>query len=139
MAAEHDECIFCKVLRGEIPSERIYEDDHTVAVMDINPWTRGHAVVIPRKHAADLFEIEDDELRHVAVAAKRVAAKMRDTLDCDGVNLLQSNGRAAWQTIFHLHVHVIPRYDDDPLELPTHPKPAEPEELAAVAEEIRGG
>src|SRR3954469_15366826 len=135
----HEDCIFCKVLAGEIPSERIYEDDHAVAVMDINPWTRGHAVVIPRKHAADLFEIDDDELEHVVVAAKRVATKMRDTLGCDGINLLQSNGRAAWQTIFHLHFHVIPRYDDDPLELPTRPQPAKPEELAEVAGERRAG
>jgi histidine triad (HIT) family protein len=134
----HDDCIFCKVLAGDIPSEKIYEDDHAVAVMDINPWTRGHAVVIPRKHAADLFEIEDGELEHVAVAAKRVATMMRDTLDCDGLNLLQSNGSAAWQTIFHLHVHVIPRYDDDPLELPVRPQPAEPEQLAEVAKVIRG-
>jgi histidine triad (HIT) family protein len=135
----HEDCIFCKVLAGEIPSERIYEDDHTIAVMDINPWTRGHAVVIPRKHAANLFEIEDEELEHVAVAAKRVATAMNDRLECDGVNLLQSNGAAAWQTIFHLHMHVIPRYEDDPLELPTRPTPAEPEELAEVAREIRGG
>jgi histidine triad (HIT) family protein len=131
-------CVFCKVLSGEIPSKSVYEDEHTMAVMDINPWTRGHAVVFPRKHAENLFEIDDDELEHVAVAAKRVAAKMRDTLDLDGVNLLQSNGRAAWQTIFHLHVHVIPRYHDDPLELPVHPKPAEPSELAEVAKVIRG-
>jgi histidine triad (HIT) family protein len=134
----HEDCIFCKVLRGEIPGERVYEDEHAIGVMDINPWTRGHAVVFPRKHAADLFEIDDEELGHVAVAAKRLATTMRDRLDCDGVNLLQSNGRAAWQTIFHLHVHVIPRYDDDPLELPTQPRPAEPEELAEVAREIRG-
>jgi histidine triad (HIT) family protein len=134
----HEDCIFCKVLAGEIPGERIYEDEHAVAVMDINPWTRGHAVVFPRKHAADLFEIEDGELEHVAVAAKRVAAKMRATLNCDGVNLLQSNGKAAWQTIFHLHVHVIPRYEGDPMQLPARPEPAAPEELAKVAEEIRG-
>jgi histidine triad (HIT) family protein len=126
------------VLSREIPGERIYEDDHVVAVMDINPWTRGHAVVFPRKHAANLFEIEDEELEHVAVAAKRVATKMRDTLDCDGVNLLQSNGAPAWQTIFHLHVHVIPRYEDDTLQLPTRPQPADSDELAEVAREIRG-
>jgi histidine triad (HIT) family protein len=134
----HEDCIFCKVLAGEIPSEPVYEDEHAMAVMDINPWTRGHVVVFPRKHAANLFEIEDEELERVIVAVKRVAAKVRDGLDPDGVNLLQSNGRAAWQTIFHLHFHVIPRYDDDPLELPTRPKPAEPEELAEVAKEIRG-
>jgi histidine triad (HIT) family protein len=135
----HEDCIFCKVLAGELPGERIYEDDHAVAVMDINPWTRGHAVVIPRKHAANLFEIEDDELAHVAQAAKQVATSMRDNLGCDGVNLLQSNGAVAWQTIFHLHIHVIPRYEDDPLELPTRPQPADPDELAEVAKEIRGG
>jgi histidine triad (HIT) family protein len=135
----HEDCIFCKVLNGDLPGERVYEDEHAVGVMDINPWTRGHAVVFPRKHAADLFEIEDAELKHVIVAAKRLAARIRDTLDCDGVNLLQSNGRAAWQTIFHLHFHVIPRYEDDPLDLPTRPQPAEPEELKKVAEEIRAG
>jgi histidine triad (HIT) family protein len=134
----HEDCIFCKVLAGEIPSEPVYEDEHAMAVMDINPWTRGHVVVFPRKHAANLFEIEDEELQRVIVAVKRVAEKVREGLDPDGVNLLQSNGRAAWQTIFHLHFHVIPRYDDDPLELPTRPKPAEPEELAEVAKEIRG-
>jgi histidine triad (HIT) family protein len=135
----HDDCIFCKVIAGEIPGERIYEDDHAISVMDINPWTRGHAVVFPREHAANLFEISDDDLQHVAVAAKRVATMMRDTLDCDGVNLLQSNGSAAWQTIFHLHVHVIPRYEGDPMQLPVRPQQAKPEELAEVAKEIRGG
>jgi histidine triad (HIT) family protein len=134
----HEDCIFCKVLAGDIPSEKVYEDEHAIAVMDINPWTRGHIVVFPRRHAENLFEIEDAELERVIIAAKRVATLVRDGLDCDGVNLLQSNGGAAWQTIFHLHFHVIPRYDDDPLELPVHPKPAEPDELANVAKEIRG-
>ena len=135
----HDDCIFCKVLNGDIPSEKVLEDEHAIAVMDINPWTRGHAVVIPRRHAANIFEIEDDELSAVILAAKRLATQMRDTLlGCDGVNLLQSNGAVAWQTIFHLHFHVIPRYEGDPLQLPTRPQPASPEELAEVAEEIRG-
>jgi histidine triad (HIT) family protein len=134
----HEECIFCKVLAGEIPSERIYDDEHAIAVMDINPWTRGHAVVFPRKHAENLFEIDDDELGHVAVAAKRVAAKMRATLDLDGINLLQSNGRAAWQTIFHLHFHVIPRYDDDPLRLPWIPEQGDQDEIRAAGEQLRG-
>ena len=135
----HDDCIFCKVLNGDLPSEKVYEDEHAVAVMDINPWTRGHAVVIPKRHAANVFEIEDDELSAVILAAKRLATQMRDTLlGCDGVNLLQSNGAVAWQTIFHLHFHVIPRYEGDPLQLPTRPQPAQPEELAEVAKEIRG-
>jgi histidine triad (HIT) family protein len=134
----HEDCIFCQVLAGDIPSEKVYEDDHAIAVMDINPWTRGHIVVFPRKHAENVFEIEDDELQRVSLAVKRVAGLVREGLDPDGVNLLQSNGRAAWQTIFHLHFHVIPRYDGDPLQLPVRPERAEPEELAAVAKEIRG-
>jgi histidine triad (HIT) family protein len=135
--AESD-CIFCKILRGELPGQVVDEDEHTVAFMDINPWTRGHAVVIPRRHAKNLYEIDDEELARTAVAAKRLALKMRDNLDCDGINLINSCEPAAWQTIFHLHIHVIPRYDDDPLQLPTRPQPAEPEELAQVAAEIRG-
>jgi histidine triad (HIT) family protein len=137
--AGHEDCIFCKVLAGEIPSERVYEDEHAIAVMDINPWTRGHAVVIPRRHATDIHEISDEDLQHVIVAAKRLAGQVKERLGADGVNLLQSNGKVAWQTIFHLHFHVIPRYEGDPLELPTRPQPADPEELAEVAKEIRGG
>lgn len=134
--AEAD-CIFCKVLAGEIPAQIVDEDEHTVALLDLNPWTRGHALVIPRRHAADLWEIADAELAHVALAAKRLAGRMRERLGCDGVNLLNSAGEAAWQTIFHFHIHVIPRYRDDPLELPTQPRRADDEELAAVAGELR--
>jgi histidine triad (HIT) family protein len=133
-----DDCIFCQILAGDLPAEVIDEDEHTVAFMDINPWTRGHAVVIPRRHSKDLYEIDDGDLARTASAAKRLALAMRDRLGCDGVNLLNSCGAAAWQTIWHFHVHVIPRYDDDPLELPTRPQQAEPDELAAVADELRG-
>jgi histidine triad (HIT) family protein len=132
-----EDCIFCKILAGELPAQKVQEDERTVAFLDINPWTRGHAVVIPRRHSGDLFEIPDEDLADVAAAAKRLAARMRDTLGCDGINLLNSCGRAAWQTIFHFHLHVIPRYEGDPLELPTRPTQAEPEELAAVAAELR--
>jgi histidine triad (HIT) family protein len=133
-----DDCIFCAIAAGDGPAEIVQEDDHTVAFMDINPWTRGHALVIPRKHAKNLFEIEDDELGHVAVAAKRLATRMRDTLGCDGINLLNSAEPAAWQTVFHFHVHVIPRYEDDPLRLPGKPLDVNQDELAQVAAEIRG-
>jgi histidine triad (HIT) family protein len=133
-----DDCIFCKIVAGEIPSERIDEDEHTVAFMDINPWTRGHALVVPRRHARNLYEIEDDELARTMAAAKRLALRMRDGLGCDGVNLINSCEPAAWQTVFHFHVHVIPRFHDDPLQLPARPQEADPEELATVAGEIRG-
>lgn len=133
-----DACVFCKIISGELPSERIDEDEHTVAFMDINPWARGHALVVPRNHSADLLTIPDEDLRHTAVAAKRLAARMSDRLAADGVNLLNACGAAAWQTVFHFHVHVIPRFTGDPLRLPGTPRPAEAGELADVARELRG-
>jgi histidine triad (HIT) family protein len=133
-----DECIFCKILAGELPSERIDEDEHTVAFLDINPWTRGHALVVPRQHSRNLYEIGDEDLRHTAVASKRLARRMQERLACDGVNLLNSCEPAAWQTVFHFHVHVIPRYTDDPLRLPGKPLEVAPDDLAALAAELRG-
>jgi histidine triad (HIT) family protein len=137
MAVEGD-CIFCKVLSGEIPSERVDEDEHTIAIMDIKPWTRGHALVIPKAHSKDLLEISDEDLARTAQAAKRLARRMTERLGCDGVNLINSCGAAAWQTIFHFHIHVIPRYEDDPLQLPTQPRDASRDDLAQVAGELRG-
>jgi len=132
-----DDCIFCKIVAGEMPSEIDQEDEHTIAFMDINPWTRGHALVIPRNHSANLYEIPDEDLAHVAQAAKRLAERMRERLGCDGINLLNSTGQAAWQTVFHFHMHVIPRYEDDPLKLPGSPQQVEQEQLAEVAAELR--
>ena len=133
-----EECIFCKIVSGELPSERVDEDEHTVAFMDINPWTRGHALVVPRNHSRNLYEIGDDDLSHSAVASKRLALRMRDRLRCDGVNLINACEPAAWQTVFHFHMHVIPRFTDDPLRLPVTPQQAEAADLAAVATELRG-
>ena len=106
--------------------------------MDLNPWTRGHALVIPRHHSKDLYAIEDDDLRHTTVAARRLAKRMKERLGCDGINLLNAAEPAAWQTVFHFHLHVIPRYEDDSLEVPTRPREASAEDLAGVADEIRG-
>jgi histidine triad (HIT) family protein len=131
------DCIFCKIVSGEIPSHKIDEDERTLAFMDINPWTRGHALVIPKEHSRNLYDIAEDDLGAVASGAKRLSLKMRDRLGCAGVNVLQSNEPAAMQTVFHYHVHVIPRYPDDGLALPAHPKPVEHEELAGLAEELR--
>jgi len=133
-----DDCIFCKIVAGELPAEKVDEDEHTVSFMDINPWTRGHALVIPRKHSRNLYEIDEEDLAHVGAAAKRLALRMKERLGCDGVNLLNSCEPAAWQTVFHFHAHVIPRYDDDPLRLPGAPRQPEEGELAEVAEELRG-
>jgi histidine triad (HIT) family protein len=132
-----EDCIFCKIVAGELPSETVQEDQHTVAFMDVNPWTRGHALVIPRNHSPNIYEVGDEDLRHTAIAAKQLAVRVKERLRCDGVNLLNASEPAAWQSVFHFHMHVIPRYDDDPLELPVRPRQAEPDELAAVAAEIR--
>jgi histidine triad (HIT) family protein len=133
------DCIFCKVLAHEIPAEFLWEDeDGTAAFMDINPWTRGHALVIPRNHSTDLLEISAEDLAATARGAQRLARMQKDRLGCDGVNLLNSCGVAAWQTVFHFHIHSIPRYSGDPLQLPTRPAPASPDELASVAAELRG-
>ena len=134
-----DDCIFCKIVAGELPSEIVQEDEHTIAFMDINPWTRGHALVIPREHSRNLYDIGEAALTHMASAAKRLALRMRDRLGCDGINLLNSCEGAAWQTVFHSHIHVIPRYDGDPLRLPGHPMQPDADQLAGVAAELRGG
>jgi len=132
MAADPD-CLFCKIVAGDIPARLVYEDERTVAFMDINPGTRGHLLVVPREHAADLLEIAPDELAAVAKTAQIMAARVTDKLDADGVNLLNSCGSQAWQTVFHFHVHVIPRYAGDPLQLPWHPTPGDRDEIAAAA------
>jgi histidine triad (HIT) family protein len=133
-----DDCIFCKIAAGELPAEKVAEDEHTISFMDINPWTRGHALVIPRRHSRNLYEIEEEDLDRTVEAAKRLALSMRDRLDCDGVNLLNSCEPAAWQTVFHFHVHVIPRYEGDPLRLPGTPMNLGEDDLAQVAADLRG-
>ena len=132
-----DDCLFCKIVAGELPSEIVQEDEHTIAFMDINPWTRGHALVIPRNHSRNLYEVPDEDLARATEAAKRLALTMRGRLGCAGINLLNCCESAAWQTVFHTHIHVIPRYDDDPLRLPAGPQPADADALAAVAAELR--
>jgi histidine triad (HIT) family protein len=132
------DCIFCKVLAGDIPSEVVDSDERTVAVMDINPATRGHVVVITREHAENLFDVSDEDLLAVMQMARRVAERMKQTLEPGGFNILHNIGRVAWQSIFHFHLHVIPRYEDDPLQLPWMPAPGDPAALSAVAQQLRG-
>jgi histidine triad (HIT) family protein len=133
-----DDCIFCAIAAGDAPATIVDSDERTLAFMDIHPGTRGHALVIPRAHYADLGEIPDDELAACAAAAKRLAARACARLGADGVNLLNSWGSAAWQTVFHFHLHVIPRYEDDPLRLPWKPGPGDEDEIAAAAAQLRG-
>jgi histidine triad (HIT) family protein len=139
LAAVRDpDCIFCRVIAGEIPGEIVDSDDRTVTVMDINPATRGHVVVIPREHSENLMAVSDEDLAATMAAVRRMVERMNATISPAGFNVLNNMGRAAWQSIFHFHVHVIPRYRDDPLQLPWLPEPAEADELAAVAAELRG-
>jgi len=133
-----DDCIFCQIVAGEGPATIVDSDERTVAFMDINPATRGHALVVPRAHYADLAEIPEDELATCVQAARRLAERAVERLGADGVNLLNAQGRAAWQTVFHFHFHVIPRYEGDPLRLPWTPGPGDPDEIAAAAGELRG-
>jgi histidine triad (HIT) family protein len=131
------DCVFCSIVAGEIPSRKVYEDERSVAIMDINPATRGHVLVLSRAHARDLHEIGDEDLAACARAAKLMAGRARERLRADGVTIMQSNGRAAWQTVFHYHVHVIPRYEGDPLVLPWRPAPGDQagiEQAAAALE-----
>src|SRR5918996_744800 len=133
MSAAED-CLFCKIVSGEFPGEIVDSDEHTVAFMDINPATRGHAVVVPRRHATDLLDVSDEDLERTMAAARRLARRMEAALQPDGFNILNACRPAAWQTVLHYHLHVIPRYDDDALELPWIPRGAPAEEIAAVAE-----
>jgi histidine triad (HIT) family protein len=136
--ASDPNCLFCKIVAGEIPSTRVDEDERTVAFMDINPATRGHLLVVPREHTADLHEVGPDDLAACFRMAQRLAGRVRDRLGADGVNLLNSCGRAAWQTVFHFHVHVIPRYEQDPLRLPWVPGPGDRDEIADAARALTG-
>jgi histidine triad (HIT) family protein len=130
------DCIFCKILAGDLPARIVDEDERTISFMDIAPATRGHALVIPRAHSADLLSVDEEDLHAVAVASKRLAQRAKARLGADGVNLVNSCGAVAWQTVFHFHVHVIPRYEGDPLRLPWVPAPGDPTEIAGAAKEL---
>lgn len=106
-------CIFCKIANGEIPAATIYEDDEFRVILDLGPASKGHALILPKEHFANIFEMPEEYAAKAFVLAKRMAAKMREVLPCDGVNILQNNGTAAGQTVFHLHIHLIPRLEND--------------------------
>jgi histidine triad (HIT) family protein len=133
-----DDCLFCGIVDGSVPSQTIDSDEHTVAFMDIAPATPGHALVVPRKHSAGLLEIEPDDLSATVFAAQRLARRMKDVLEADGINLINACGAAAWQTVFHFHIHVVPRYEDDPLKLPWIPEEGNQDEIAKIADKLRG-
>src|SRR5690606_18384403 len=131
------DCVFCKILAGELPGMVVAETERAVAIMDINPATRGHVLVMPRAHTPDLLAAPEPDLVAVAQLTQQMARRVKDKLAADGVSIMQLNGAAAWQTVFHLHVHVIPRYAGDPLVLPWKPTPGNLDEIAATAEQLR--
>jgi histidine triad (HIT) family protein len=133
------DCIFCKIVAGKLPATIVEEDERTVAFMDINPATRGHALVVPRRHAQDLLSVDPEDLCATAATAQRLAGRMSERLGAAGVNVLNSCGAAAWQTVFHFHLHVIPRYAGDPLRLPWAPTAGEADEIATAAQELGRG
>lgn len=128
------DCIFCRIANGEIPSKTIYEDEDFRGILDLGPASRGHALILPKKHFPDLFALDDDTASKVFVVARNVATRMRRTLGCEGFNVLQNNGEIAGQSVFHFHMHLIPRYKGDSVGLPdwTPGSPTQ-EELEATA------
>ena len=130
------DCIFCKIIAGQIPSVKIYEDDRTFVFMDINPRSDGHCLVIPKKHAATLFDIEDEELQVTMATLKKVALAIKQALNPDGMTSFQLNGRAANQLVDHYHVHLVPRWADDGVDLRHGLQPGDMEKIKAAGAKI---
>lgn len=132
-----EDCIFCKLANGDIPVEGIYEDDHFKVILDQSPATKGHALVLPKEHAADLFELPEELASKAFVVAKKVATAMKEALACQGLNIVQNNGQAAGQTVYHFHMHVIPRYLDDGQRIHWEPGTIGEEELNALRVQLK--
>ena len=131
-------CIFCKIANGEIPSTTLYEDEDFRVILDLGPATRGHALLMPKNHFANLFELDDETAQKAILVAKKMAGKMKDALGADGFNLVQNNGEAAGQTVFHFHMHLIPRYENDNAGILWEPGETTPEDMAEVKRLVDG-
>lgn len=130
-------CVFCKIISGEIPSITVYEDQYFKAIFDISPASKGHTLVLPKKHMANIFEMDDDISTKALPLISKLASALKDELHCDGINILQNNGVAAGQSVFHLHFHIIPRFDDDKVILPWKTSTYGDGEAQALAESIQ--
>ncbi len=131
-------CVFCSIIGHEIPSATIYEDKIVKAILDIGPSAKGHTVLIPKEHSADIYELPDETAAHLLVVAKKIAKVLKQELCCDGINILQNNGKAAGQTVNHFHVHIIPRYENDTVKISWEPLSYGEGELQSLAERIAG-
>ena len=132
------ECIFCKIANGEIPSRTLYEDDDFRVILDLGPATKGHALILPKDHYANLYELPDETAGAVMRLAKKMAVQMTERLGCEGFNLVQNNGELAGQTVFHFHMHLIPRYSDDGQKIGWKPQEVTQDELEETRLQIAG-
>lgn len=131
-----ENCIFCKLANGDIPTATVYEDEYLRAIMDAAPANKGHIIILPKSHASNIYELEDEYVSRAFVLAKKLAVALKKLTGCDGVNILQNNGVAAGQTVFHFHVHVIPRFKDDDCTIDWKPTSYEDGEASEVAKKI---
>ncbi len=132
-----DDCIFCGIVDGNLDSYDVYEDSQTKAFLDQNPANDGHTLVVPKTHAEELTDLDDEQIQRLFTAARQVASRIEDRLDPDGINIMQSNGKAAGQEIFHVHVHVIPRYSDDAVEIAFNGEQLDEETAEAVLDRLQ--
>jgi histidine triad (HIT) family protein len=133
------DCVFCRIVSGDIPSYRIAETDRAIAFLDVNPASEGHTLVIPREHRVDIWDLPADDGLAVWALAQRVATVLHDALRPDGLTLFQANRPAGFQDVLHFHLHVVPRWHGDGLRRAWESRPADPDHLAATAERLRGG
>ena len=128
-------CVFCAIAANEIPSFKVYEDDLVLAYLDINPFSQGHTLVIPKEHSSGLLDTSDETLAALVARVKKVASHLKATLPCDGFNILQNNGEAAGQTVMHIHFHIVPRYGKEEISFVS--QKGDMDELKALADRIR--
>lgn len=129
-------CIFCKIANGEIPSKTLYEDEEFRVILDLAPATKGHALILPKSHYKNLYELPDETAAKVMKLAKKMATTMTEKLGCDGFNIVQNNNEVAGQTVFHFHMHLIPRYENDNQRISWNPLEMTQDELEAVKKQI---
>ncbi len=132
-----DDCIFCKLANHVFDTNIIYEDDDFTVILDVSPATRGHALILPKEHYKDITDMPEDLLQKAAVLAKKLISHLSEKLGSDGYNIVQNNGETAGQTVFHFHIHLIPRYKDDDQKIGWKPQQPSQDELAALADSIR--
>lgn len=136
-----DNCIFCKIIKGEIDSAKIWENDKVFAFLDVNPLTKGHCLVVPKKHFENIFDIDENILKEIIFTAKNISRQMKESLSATGVNLVNASGKTAEQSVFHFHLHIVPRYENDGLKMndwwQTKSQKSDIQDLKKLAEEIK--